>query len=596
MIEEVTDITTIVDRIEQRQSAWITLADDMEKMWALDLWDGESDDEKTFITSADPFNAIATARRMINTVEPNVECPAIGFDEQSDQAQAMKERWLKAMWRQVRKEADENIVSSAFWQTLVLGKGVMQTLWIKDALPNRMKNNRLPFIIRTLDPRLCGFERGPLYLQYAYYKPTMTNMAIRQQWPDYEYEDGADDAQQDVIDFWWIDNEDGKVWHSVAVADEFTIPPEATKYYNIPLVPINGMYQPAEKEENRNLGLLFPLRSSWETTSDILTMVATSMLYHFLPAQPIVNEMGEAVNDEPLVPGEFRQYPPGTSFPNVQSNPNVPLADYVLRQLSEDMKDSTFTGIVNGQPLGGNEAGYSYNTAMAADESRITEFLTNLQSSMSSINEIVLAMVADMAGAKGVTVQGRSVSDGGRYIVELTKETVGDNFQNDVYLKPVLQRDEAAQIAMATRLVDGQIISKRTMRDTYIAHDLPDDEEFRIQLEKAMNNPATEPVVAKHTIEAYNSNSPAAQELLEILQVQIDTMKMQMAMQAQQMQAQAQQMQQQGQAQMPGGQGPSMSQGALSPQQEGALTQGSFAGNGERISPQDMEQIVSRGA
>ena len=418
-MKTVDQIEEIVNRIEEDQSAWIALADEMEEMWALS-GEGESDDEQTVVVSSAPFNAVATARRMVDSLQPNIECPAIGFDATDDEAQASKERWLKAVWRQVSSDAGENVISSAFWQCLVLGKGVLQALWVKDSLPSRMQKDRLPFIIRTLDPRLCGFERGPLYMAHAFYKSEMTNLEVKQQSPDYMYEEDDDASEVEVTEFWWNDPEDGKVWMAVIVDSEFVVEPVATKYFDIPMVPFSGMYQPSDDEANRHLSLLYPLRSSNEVTNDVLSMTATNLLYYLIPSVAIINENGEAVNDEPMLPGEYRQFPAGTSIQPITVAPNAPLANQLLGMMNQETQESTFTGAANGQALGSNQAGYSYNAAMAADESRIQEYRSNLQIAMSHINRILLGFVKDMAGAKGVIAYGRATSEGGRYLVELT--------------------------------------------------------------------------------------------------------------------------------------------------------------------------------
>lgn len=596
-IEVVDDVLDIVGRIEDDRSSWVTVADQMEEMWSLrGLWDSESDETRTYVTSSSPYNAVETARRMLNTVDIQVECPAMYSTQQSDLNQDMKERWLKAMWRQARIERKENIIGSAYWQGLVLGQGVFQILWVKDSLPAGRRDRQMPFVIRTLDPRMCGFEEGPLYTQYAFYKPEMSVLSIRQQFPDYQGEaDGEEDEEKEVIDFWWVSPDDGKVWNCVVVDNEFVMEPMATKYIDIPLVRFSGGYQPSSEEDMRHTSFLYPLRNSWEVTSDVLTMTATALMYHYFPVTRIVNEFGESVNDEPEVPGEVRQYPAGTQFPNVFNSPNQALANNLLQYMMEETRESTFTGAANGMPLGSNQAGYSYSAAMQADESRIQQARENLQIAVATVNEIALGFVDAFGGSQGVVMQGRAAELGGRYIVRLTSDMVDGEYRNEVYLKPTTARDEASMVALGQRLVDGRTISRQTMRDLFIDKELPANEEQLIQLEAAMQNPATAPIVALHTLMSYvegGEASPAMQQLIQMYQAQADAIMAQL--QQQQMGAP-----QPGPAPAPqaaGVQPPSMSGGMLAPVAEGQVTEGTVAqGNGERISPDLLREIIGGG-
>lgn len=597
MIETPEDITTIVSRIEEKRTPWARVADDMEDAWALNMWDGESDDERTYVTSSAPLNAINAAMRMVDTTNPRVECPALGFDETDDKNQELKEKWLKALWQRVRVEQNEDVIGSAFWQALVLGRGVFQVLWVRDVLPKRLRDHRMPFLIRTLDPRNAGFEYGSLYLQNAFNKSEVSNLAIKQQFPDYEY-DGEDGEEKELIDFWFIEPEDGKVWNAVVVEDAFVMDPMATKYFDIPLVPFSGSYQPSSEEEDRHQSFLAPLISNWETMNDLLTLSATNILYYTVPAVALINENGEALSDEPMSPGEWRQFPAGTSINPITVVPNAPLVDRVLGHIGNEVQESTFTGAASGAAVGSNQAGYSYSAAMAADEGRIARYRASLQTAMVSVNEIVLGLVDSYGGAKGVTLHGKGEAEGGRYVVKLDKETIGGNYENAVELRPALDRDDAARIAMGQRLVDGGTISRQTMRDTFINDDLPVDEQQRIELERAMNNPETAPLVALHTLMAYGSQSPAIQQIIEVLGMQSEAMMAQLQAQQQAPDGQGGAIPPQG----PGGPGPvqppAMAGGALPAGLggEGQLTQSTFAqGEGEQVSPEVFDSIARGG-
>ncbi len=210
-----------VEEIEQKvlqcetdRAGYNTAAALWEKMWTLQLYDKSPQtvlrrEGREQVTLPTPYNVVHLARRLIAS-EPRIEVPAEDAENDDDESADKRERWLTAFWQRANREQSRDIIADAAWQVLVRGRCVFEVKWVEDVLPTRLKDNRLPLLVRTLDPMNVGIKQGPLYVEYAYHKYRQDRKLVAQRYPNvkksstWRENEGKRFAvtEVDVIDIW----------------------------------------------------------------------------------------------------------------------------------------------------------------------------------------------------------------------------------------------------------------------------------------------------------------------------------------------------------------------------------------------------------
>lgn len=518
--EQTYQVEDILDRVsdtEADNADYRKLAEKWEEMWTLKCFkttvQQALDENREQVTLPIPYNVVHLARRLLAS-NPKIEVPSANIDDQGYKAAARRERWLSGFWNRANKEQRRLILADAAWQVLVRGRFVFEITWVNDVLPKRLQGRRLPILVRTLDPFNVGVKSGPLYTEYAYHKYCEATSNLRQRYPDINYDKispangrrhNERNAKLDVIDYWWTDPRDGDIWRCVIVADQFAIEPARTDYPDIPIIVGYGDSAPIEDAEYRSLSILFPIQDLWPYQNRITSAIGTGLMYYLYPIITVQNENGMELPDLSLTPGTTTTLPAGTRTDILRSDLNIPLAQTMLNVIDRMSQESTFPGVMYGQAPGELQAGYGVSLLADSARGRIQQFRANLESAVEHVNEIALALIETFADKNGVTVYSKSEKQNAVYHETLTPADIDGNYENIVTLSPAMPSDDVQQRTMALREVEAGIRSKQTYRDRVPGILFPDDEEVRIAVEKAWEDPAFAP---KRALQAFQETYP----------------------------------------------------------------------------------------
>jgi hypothetical protein len=527
----VEEIQSHVSDTEKARAGYTAAAEVWEKMWTLQLYEKTPKqvllrEGREQVTLPTPYNIVHLARRLIAS-EPQIEVPSEDNEHDDDDSADKRQRWLSAFWQRTNREQRRDIIADMAWQALVRGRCVVEVKWVEAELPKQLKANRLPVLVRTLDPLNVGVKTGPLYTEYAFHKYRQERGLAAQRYPNLKkssaWRESNDRYAQlsgvasevEVVDFWYCDG-DGEVWNAVVVDGVFAKPPRRTRtnekdskgYPDIPIVEGYGDASPLEAEEYKSLSILHPIKDLWPYQCRLASQVGTGLLFYFWPAILVSNEMGQQVPDLDIRPGMTTPVPMGTKVEIVRGDVNVPLAQTMLTQIEGQIQQSTFPGVMYGQAPGQMSAGYGVSILADQARGRIAQFRTNLESTLEHVNELVLGLVEEYADKKkGVKVWGRGGADGKLYHEVLTPADIQGQWHNLVSLTPQITTDDAQKQTLGLRMVEKGIISKRTFRDRIMSMNFPADEQERIELERAIESPQMAPKVLLRAVQSYFPDS-----------------------------------------------------------------------------------------
>ena len=517
------EIDEILDRVretEEDRAGYAKSAAHWEKMWGLKAHtktpeQALDEDGQELVTTPTPYNVVHLARRLISQ-DPRIEVPSTDVASKEGMSAARRERFLTAFWQRANKERGRIVVGDATWQALVRGRYCLEVTWVKDALPERLKDKRLPIMVRTLDPLNVGVKRGALWTEYAYHKYRDRRSNVRQRYPDLElapaklggplgYRD-----EIDVVDFWWTDELDGSIWHSVLVDKQYAIEPVKTDYPDIPIIEGYGDSAPISSEEMASLSILFPIDGAWQYACRLASQIGTGLLWAFWPAILVSNEGGVEVPDFEVRPGTTTTVPFGTKVDIVRSDVNLPLANNMMQIVEKMTQESTFPGVLYGD-AGNMQAGYGVSILSDAARGRVSLFRRNLESGIEQANALILGLVETFAKDEGVTVWAKSEKSGEIFRETLKASDIKGNFENLVTLTPQIPSDDIQKQTIGMRMVQEKIMSKKTYRDRFANITFPDDEGTRVEIEKALEDPA---FAAKSALKAFQDTYPDTWEQL----------------------------------------------------------------------------------
>ena len=495
---ELEDILDRVTRGEAAHAGYRARAMRWEQMWRLKAFDETAaqwqKEGREQVTLPDPYNVVNLAMRLLSD-DPAIEVPSEDVSEGKDESAEKRQRFLQALWYRAKREQRTNLVKDAAWQGFVRGRFAFEIKWIREQLPPRQRDRRMPLLLRTLDPLNVVIEQGPLGPMWGYHKYESERVQILQRWPELASKidgGGTDDESKMVVmvDFWWVDQKTGAIWNAVIADDEFASKPKETDYPDIPLILGYCDGAPVADEESRSLSILHPLDGLWQYQCRLASQMGTGMLWYFWPAVLVKNEFGHALPDFEVTPGTTTALPPGASVEVLQINPNVPLAQALAGQLEQASQASTFPSVMYGDSPGNISAGYGIQILADAASGRVDNLRENMEMAIETINEIALALVEKMAGSKGVAVWGRDEASDGIYHVEILPSDVAGYLENYVRLTTNVPNDDIGKQTLHLRLVESGILSKRTFRQKSLNMPLPSDEEERVLVEQAMMEPS----------------------------------------------------------------------------------------------------------
>ncbi len=513
----VEDIKERVDRLELKRQEYKRAALAWEEAWSLKAFERSprqaiEQDGQEQVTLPTPFNVVNLASRLFSTT-PKIDVPPGATTSEADQAAEKCERWLNAMWQQANKQQNRNLISDAIWWSLVRGRFVFEVKWIGDVLPKGLKKRSLPILIRTLDPLNVGVKRGPVWADYAYHKYSEDYLSIKQRYPKLKLKRDStklreEEEELEVVDFWWRDFDDGSVWNAVTVEDEFVKKPVKTDYPEIPIIESYGDTVPLDNEVYKGMSILHPIvvTGLWKYQCRLASQMGTGLLWYFWPAITVMNENGQQIDDIKVGPGLTTPIPMGTKIEMLQMQPNVPLAQAMDSRIDAEMQNSTFPGVMYGKAPGELQAGYGVSLLSDAAKGRIKNNLENLEYGVARVCELALSLVSELGPSKGVDVWGKDDRSGSLYRLTLTPKDIEDYQEATVSLKPIVPNDMTQRQTLGLRFVEQGIISRRTYRDKYLDMPAPADEQARVELEVALQNPDLKNVLGEAAMQKYFGN------------------------------------------------------------------------------------------
>ena len=493
-----------VSNTESKRAKYVEMANQWEKMWLLDpgfsktLSDSINKDGREQVITADPYNVVNLAQRLIST-QPRIDVPPKDLTDDAAKAAQSKERFLTAMWQRIGHLQGRNILYDAAWLSLVRGRCAFEVKWVKDVLPPKLAERRFPILIRTLDPLNIGVHRGPLYTEYAYHKYREARVNVRQRYPKLKiftdddtrslgrrFSDENDELC--VIDFWWMSPTTGDIWNAVLVEDEFAKPPKKTNYTFIPIIEVYGDSAPTKDESHRGLSILYPLDGPWQYKCRSQSNLGTGVLWATWPFFAVENEEGMEVPDFKVRPGATEHVPPGTRINQVLPQVNMNVIESMLAKLDETLQQSAFPSVLYGDS-GGMQAGYGVSLLSDSARGRIKSPLEYLEMAVMQVNEAVMSLAESFDDDdEGIEIWGKNTKDNKLFKLCLYGKDIGGYYENMVTLRPNLPQDDAQRMAFGLQMVNSGNLSKQTFWDKWVSVDMPNDENDRIWAQRAIES------------------------------------------------------------------------------------------------------------
>lgn len=486
---------------ETGRGTWYSQVERWERAFNLQAWDQDAAYTREVlgreqVTRLTPFNTVLAGMRIIPS-DVKIEVGTANVKESEEEASGRRERFLDAAWRQASRQAGVNLVSDAKFFSLVRGAHAFDLRWVGNILPETMRDSRLPFLLRVLDPKNVGVHYGPIYPLFAYHKYQEDVLDFAQRYPDVNLEKFSNWRRRsryntatkiEVVDYWWREK-NGKIWNVAWALDQYIIRPTETEYPELPIVEGFGDSVPLAGKTHRRMSILHSLEESgqWEYENRLASQVATGLMYHFYPVKKITREQGASWDMDGLEigPDATVDLPAGVNLDWLSGNVNIPLAESMMALVSQDIQQATFSDMTYGEGPS-SASGYAINQLTGGSRARVRLIQENLESSMTDVSRIILALVEKFADDEGVTISGKSRQDGRQYRETLTPADIDGYYEVDVSLIGESTQEALQWQVMALRLVEAGIMSKQTFRDLIMDMDTPRDEDIRIVIEKAI--------------------------------------------------------------------------------------------------------------
>lgn len=505
------EIEQLVTETEKKRRDWAHWADQWEQDWYGIRYDDNRENKRELegietVVSPDPFNIVQLLLRFV-AGEQRVEVPSLSTKEDDDDRSEIMEEWLVAFDQESNRQVGRNHVNDMTTQSGVLGRGMSRVLWLGDLHKKHKITDRLPILRETVDPRNCGIGRGAFGVSYGYHKYDTTRSYIEDMYPNYEFKDAMRDGRKvsgmvekkwTVIDYYY--KHQGSVWHSVVIDHEFAKPPVKTDYPDVPYIEHLADGGPFNNELGRSMSILHPIHELWKMKCDLMSKVATGLMYHFDPAIVFKGLIDESQAQQ-FGPGARISIGKEEEITAFRAEPNVPMAQALLQMVQQGIDQATFPGVVHGES-GGVQAGFAINSLNQQARSRVNVIRQNIETGMEAINQQILGLIEAHMPDEGVEVYGRSARGDRGKPLKLTKKIIKGNYANQVSLLPEQPMDDTQRILAWNTLVQNGIVSKDLMRNRVVNVAVPRDEETRVALESALQMPEMQQKVMLRAIQA----------------------------------------------------------------------------------------------
>lgn len=513
-------------RTERRRSSYVSLCDEYIAMYKGDpgfgrtLQEAIMQGQEQIVTPA-PFNTVNLSQRLLAT-EPDIHVipKEMGKEKSIKNAQTIQ-KFLAAMWKRVNLDMGRNVLADAELNGLIMGRPVFDVRWVEQALPKLRRKRQFPVAIRALDPRNVGYYNNSLYTEFIYHTYRAPLLEVKRRWPELgkkahyqsklswyydaitEHNGAGEDNEVDVVDFWYVSEEDGSIWNCIMVDNDFAKEPVRTDYPDLPIMVGRGDYALGMGDDYDGVSILHPMRGIWQYECRLISQMATGVLWHFWPGATVQNEFGNAPQNLRIMPGQMVPVPWGTRVDWHKGEPDIPLAQTVYNQIEAYIQQATFPDVMYGKAPGELAAGYGVSLLSDAAKGRLKNLTESLEMLVSHVNAFSLALIEKMAGPEGITIGVFDARDRQGIQLRLTPQDIDGNYENEVTLAPKVPDDEMGKMTMGLRLSEARKISDETLWSNFMSIPIPTDERKRIDLENAMMAEEIRPnVVLKALVEA----------------------------------------------------------------------------------------------
>jgi hypothetical protein len=494
------DILTRVAGLEQELGDWYRLAQEWDRMWALDpgfdrTWkESVEQDGREQVTTPVPYATVNLAQRLIANL-PNITVPPRSQEADDGELAEREERWLQGAWQQADMQQSCSILAYLSWQMLVRGVACMEVKWIGDLLPGKMAETRFPFLIRHLEPMNVGIKRGPYYTEYAYHKYETDWLTAKQTYPKLKKHWTDDTGVKHertrvvIIDYWETNPTTGRVHNAILADSEFVKPLTETDYPWVPILDGYGDSAPSANPVYRRLSLLHAINGPWQYQCRLRSNLATGVLWSTWPHFNVQNQFNAPLPANLTIrPGATDVLPWGTQINQTVPQFNIGALQAVLDQIESDIQQVTFPRVMFGDS-GAMQAGFGVQMLTASAAGRTTQARESLERMIRQANELMLAMIEEFGDSKGVEIYAYDRASNEPYTEILKPDEIKGYYRNLVNLKPNLPQDDIAKQTMLVRMGDGGYLSKKTILDNTTMITVPPDEETRIAIERLKQNP-----------------------------------------------------------------------------------------------------------
>lgn len=500
-----------VDQVKLAKTEFVSMADDMERLYTLQLYDKSSeqvlrDKGQEQVLLPAPMNIILLGQRLLSS-EPKIEIPAMDSEKGKDDRAGKLERFLSAFYERSNQEQERNIIGDAAWQTMTFGRGCYMVEWVdKKRMPNVVRSVNLPIRIRTPDPRNVGVSSNSLYKEYAYREYTEKMGKVIRDYPKLKgklsYSAGSYTEESRLVrmcDFWYRSYKDGSIWHCITADEEMALDPRKTDYPDIPIIEFMGDDAPvggtvAFSEKMRGVGLLYPVKDALKYYNRLVNTMATGLLYYLWPTLIWKGAAGLKPPDLTVGAGQIVSVPNDGDFRALDVPVNQQLSSQMMEIVSKQIDQATFPAVLYGDAPGQLQAGYGINILADQARGRISKFKRNNEMALQQVNALILAMIESVdehsgTGLGEVGVWGKDNASGSIYRVSISAKDIKGNYENLVSLNPAIPQDDMQREQLGLSKVQAKIMSLKTYRDKVNSVPLPPDEEQRLLIEMAYQNP-----------------------------------------------------------------------------------------------------------
>ena len=513
------EIQDVVHRIEMDKIEYFRLADRWERMWKLEHFAETAEEmvedygqERVIIPT--PQNVVSLGMRMISD-EPIIDIPSSSVEEDDEVAALKRKRWLNGLWQRTCRETRRNPVNDAKWFAFVRGRFSVDIRWVRDLYPKKMRERKLPILVRGLDPLNTGSVVGDMYVQAAYHKYRERREILAQLYPDFKWQDATindpglepyhigsrSHRESEVIDYWWHES-DGSVWNAVLIDGNFAIKPKKTLYFDLPIIEGYADSSPLNDEAYRGLSLLNGIYELWKYQNRLASLTATGLLYYLWPIIKVTTTQGAKPPEIKRSPGAIYPLPAGADMDVVHATIDLGLVRQMTQQIESEISKSTWPGVMFGEEPGQIQAGYGINILAQQAKGRVNQTRQSLESALEYANQLILSQIETNAGKQGVEMWGWSKGDGAIYREVLTPKDIQGFYENMVRLSPEMPTDDVQKLTLGLRLVEEQIISRQTFRSNWLNMPMPADEDIRVNLEQALLSEPMAPKTYLRTLQA----------------------------------------------------------------------------------------------